>query len=81
MSVKACQIPFIIQNQKSGARRMDLKSLLQALIIAGITALASVFVSQQVVVSKIDALDEKVDQVSEQVEQIRKDFYVPRGRH
>jgi hypothetical protein len=59
---------------------VDFKSILQSLIVVGLTSLILMYATQKVVVQRIDNIDKSVDKLGQKIERISRDLYMPRGR-
>lgn len=71
-------IPFAAVTMDSqDITRISVQRILEAVIIAGVTAGFSVYATQQVISAKIDMLERSINSCHDQVNQIRSDIYKP----
>jgi hypothetical protein len=71
-------MPFVYHRARDEDYRVDFKSLIQALIVAGVTALVVMYGTQQTIIAQLSAIKMDVDIIRVHQQEFRKDFYAPR---
>jgi len=73
-------IPFTycreIEKDKRGYR-VDFKSIVQGLIVAGVTGFISMYATQITLKTQLDVIQSDIEQVKARQHDFRKDFYAP----
>ena len=80
MSCLVDYFPFILHVKAlpCGEYRMDIKSIVQALIIAGVTSSIVMYGQQKSTAVQLEALANDVGEIKQNQKQIMRDFYAPR---
>ncbi len=71
-------MPFTYHRTSERDYRVDIKSIIQALIIASVTAVASMYGTQLVIGEKLSAIESDISDIKHNQREFRKDFYSPR---
>lgn len=73
-------VPFTYARAGEEGYKLDTKAIVQAVLAAAVTGAFVMYGTQQSLGTRLDAMDEKLDAVNQSVQEIKRDFYVPRGR-
>ena len=83
MAAKAFKLiggmPFVIM-AVGVSPRMNLVRIIEALIIAGITAGVVMYANQQTMGVKIEGMSAEISELKKSMDDIRRDFYAPKFR-
>lgn len=71
-------VPFIHQRTGEDSYKMDIKAIIQALIIAAVTGMIVMYGTQKSLMIELTSIKEDIAEVKHSVREIRKDIYVPR---
>jgi len=71
-------VPFVHQSESEGSYQVDTKSIVQGIIIAGVTGLMVMYGTQRSLGVELVSIKRDIADVRKSVHDIRKDFYVPR---
>jgi len=70
--------PFIYRRKDdNGGYKLDVKGILQALIVAGIVGIAVMYSDQSKVIARLDAISSDIDEIRINQDKFRSDFYIP----
>jgi len=74
------RLPFVHHRQGEVSAVIDYKSIIQAFIIAGVTAGISVYATQKIIMHDIELMHEEFKKVNSRLDKIDREIYVPRWR-
>ena len=80
ISMKAAigHIPFLIG--VTGMQKMNYTRIVEALIIAALTAGGTGYITLKLLEQKSDVIEQRVDKIETKIDQLVKDLYEPRRR-
>lgn len=72
-------VPFVYSRESTkGDYRVDIKGIIQALIIAAVTGLMVMYGAQKSIMVELDSIRKSIHEIKENQDDFRKDFYLPR---
>lgn len=70
-------VPFVVRQEEKGNYAVDTKAVIQAVIVAVVTSVLNTISTQQVVMTKMDMVQDDVKEMRREITEIRKDIYIP----
>lgn len=70
-------VPFVHQRNGEDEYKMDVKAIIQALIIASVTGVIVMYGAQKSLIVELASIKEDISEVKHSVREIRKDIYIP----
>ena len=70
-------IPFLHRRAGENKNVIDLKSIMQALIIASVTSIIGMYATQSVINQSLVTMKEDITELKDDISEIRHDFYTP----